>query len=290
MPAMTDAPATEARHAALRALCADGRVIDLAEAALLLSAERRPGVALQSHREFLARLVAAVEAALGAGGLEGTPPQALRQVLGGRFGFKGDNDTYEDLQNADFARVLDRRKGLPIALGILYIHVARALGFGCVGLNFPGHFVIRLDFADARGGAGRAILDPFHGGIARDPADLRRLYRELRGPEAEIEPQHFAAVADADVLLRLQNNIKLRLLQQENGPAALQVLQSMLLIAPERPELWYEAGLIGAQAERVGFAVRALERFLELVPAGVGQPDGRYRAAQLLQSLKRRLN
>lgn len=278
-------PDTEARHAALRALCADGRVIDLAEAALLLSAERRPGLALQPHREFLARLVAAVEETLG----QATPAEALRQVLGVRFGFKGDSDTYEDLQNADFARVLDRRKGLPIALGILYIHVARALGFSCVGLNFPGHFVVRLEASDAQGGTERTIIDPFHGGIARDAADLRRLYRELRGPEAEIEPQHFAAVADADVLLRLQNNIKLRLLQQENGPAALEVLQSMLLIAPERPELWYEAGLIGAQAERVGFAVRALERFLALVPAGAGQ-DGRYRAAQLLQSLKRRLN
>jgi regulator of sirC expression with transglutaminase-like and TPR domain len=92
------------------------------------------------------------------------------------------------------------------------------------------------------------------------------------------------------VLLRLQNNIKLRQLQQENGPAALATLQTMLLIAPERAELWYEAGLIGAQAERVGFAVRALERFLEILPAGAAQQESRYRAAQLLQSLKRRLN
>jgi regulator of sirC expression with transglutaminase-like and TPR domain len=218
-----------------------------------------------------------------------TPPQALQKTLGEQFGFRGDSDTYEDLQNADFARVLDRRKGLPIALGILYIHVARAVGCTCVGLNFPGHFVVRLDHANER-----SIVDPFHGGRLREVSDLRNLYRELRGPEAQVEPQHFAAVSDADVLLRLQNNIKLRQLQQENVPAALATLQTMLLIAPERPELWYEAGLIGAQAERVGFAMRALERFLELIPAssarGAAQQESRYRAAQLLQTLKRRLN
>src|SRR5262249_38095007 len=155
--------------------------------------------------DFLARVVAQAEAALGSGNPGATPPQALRDTLGESFGFRGDSDTYEDLQNADFARVLDRRKGLPIALGILYIHVARALGFSCVGLNFPGHFVVRLDH-----GSERTILDPFHGGRVRDVPDLRQLYRELRGPEAQVEPQHFSAVSDADVLLRLQNNIKLR--------------------------------------------------------------------------------
>jgi regulator of sirC expression with transglutaminase-like and TPR domain len=281
-----DISAADRRHAELRALCAEGSVVDLAEVALLLSAERRPQLSLPPYRGFLEKLVEAAKTALG----PATPPQALRETLAEQFGFKGDGDTYEDLQNADFARVLDRRKGLPIALGILYIHVARALGFSCVGLNFPGHFVIRLDFGDGKGGTERSIIDPFHGGRLREVADLRQLYRELRGPEAEIEPQHFAPVSDIDVLLRLQNNIKLRQLQQENGPAALATLQTMLLIAPERPELWYEAGLIGAQAERVGFAMRALERFLELVPAGAAQQDSRYRAAQLLQTLKRRLN
>lgn len=280
----------ERRHAELRALCADGHAIDLAEVALLLSAERDPALKLEGYRDFLARIVTATEALLGRGIPGATPPQALREVLGEKFGFRGDSDTYEDLQNADFARVLDRRKGLPIALGILYIHVARALGFSCVGLNFPGHFVVRLDYSDSGHGSERSIVDPFHGGRVRDVADLRNLYRELRGPEAQIEPQHFAPVSDADVLLRLQNNIKLRQLQQENGPAALATLQTMLLIAPDRAELWYEAGLIGAQAERVGFAMRALERFLELIPNGAAQQDSRYRAAQLLQTLKRRLN
>lgn len=281
MTVPSDTAATERRHAALRALCADGHAIDLAEAALLLSAERDPNLKLDFYRDFLGRLVEACEAAVG----KATPPQALREVLGQQFGFRGDSDTYEDLQNADFARTLDRRKGLPIALGILYIHVARALGFTCVGLNFPGHFVIRLDHGNER-----SIVDPFHGGKLREVADLRNLYRELRGPEAQVEPQHFAPVSDADVLLRLQNNIKLRQLQQENGPAALATLQTMLLIAPDRAELWYEAGLIGAQAERVGFAMRALERFLELIPAGAAQQESRYRAAQMLQTLKRRLN
>jgi len=272
-----NAAATERRHAELRALCADGHAIDLAQAALLLSAERDPNLKLDFYRDFLGRLVEAAEAAVG----KATPPQALREVLGEQFGFRGDGDTYEDLQNADFARVLDRRKGLPIALGILYVHVARALGFACVGLNFPGHFVIRLDH-----GSERSIIDPFHGGRLREVADLRNLYRELRGPEAQVEPQHFSPVSDADVLLRLQNNIKLRLVQARAIDKALAIVDGMLLFVPEEAALWREAALLGAHLGNYRAAIGALEEYLRRE----ANSRARHQGAALLQQLRAKLN
>jgi regulator of sirC expression with transglutaminase-like and TPR domain len=201
------------------------------------------------------------------------------------FGFAGDSTTYDDLQNADFARVLERRKGLPVALGIIYIHVARALGREAAGLNFPGHFLIRVGE-----GRERAILDPFHAGRSCEAADLRELIQSVRGEQAELSPEHLREVSDSEVLLRLQNNIKLRLLKRDDMPGAIAALDSMLAIAPDRAELWFETGVLAAQAERPTAAIAALERFLALADGNAAAEEARYGAAALLQKLRQRLN
>ena len=59
----------------------------------------------------------------------GAQPERLAEIIASAYGYRGDSDTYDDLQNADVARVIERRKGLPVALAILYLHVARAQGW-----------------------------------------------------------------------------------------------------------------------------------------------------------------
>jgi len=54
---------------------------------------------------------------------------ALTQVMAEEHGYGGDRQHYDDLQNANLIRVIDRRRGLPVALGILYLHAARAQGW-----------------------------------------------------------------------------------------------------------------------------------------------------------------
>ena len=83
---------------------------------------------------------------------------ALKHILADREGYEGDMESYDDLQNADLIRVIDRRKGMPIALSILYIHVGRLNGWAVDGLNFPGHFLCRIEKHGER-----LIFDPFAG-------------------------------------------------------------------------------------------------------------------------------
>ena len=119
-------------------------------------------------------------------------------------------------------RVIDRRKGLPVALGILYIETARTLGLETCGLNFPGHFLIRLQWK-----SGRAIVDPFNGGISLNARAMRDLLTRLHGPDTELTQAHYSGVSDLNILLRLQNNIKLRLIRDGKLERALQVIRDM---------------------------------------------------------------
>ena len=71
---------------------------------------------------------------------------------------------------------------------------------------------------------------------------------------------------------------------------AIAALETMLAVAPDRAELWFESGVLAAQAERPGAAIAALERFLVLADGNAAAEEARYGAAALLQKLRQRLN
>jgi regulator of sirC expression with transglutaminase-like and TPR domain len=273
-------PETCARF--LRDLGASGeQVLPIAEAALALASFERPRVGPSRYREHLRVLARDVSRHAGARGDAAAHARALNEIILLKYGYTGDELTYDDLQNANFMRVVDRRKGLPVALGILYMHAGRAQGWDTVGLAFPGHFLIRLS-----DGAERLILDPFHGGQVCGAAELRELLKATTGQESELQAEYYAPVSDRDVLLRLQNNLKARLLQAERHERAVGVVETMLMLAPDLAELWREAGILHARLGNMRAAAAALEQFVLRAPDGMA----RHQAAAMLQQLKAKLN
>lgn len=272
----------------LRELCrGDGRRLPLLEAAFVMSSLFRGGSAERVPAEFAPFRQQVAAMAIDLADLvrrRGAAPDRLAEVIARAYAFRGDNETYDDLQNADITRVIERRKGLPVALSILYLHVARSQGWNAEGLAFPGHFLIRVAIDDAR-----HVVDPFHDGAVRDATDLRELLRKVLGPDAELEPRHFEPVPDSDVLLRLENNVRLRLAKRDDWPGAARSLERMLAISPDRPELLFEAGEINAQLDNRRAAIAAFERFLGLAVAGA-DPELARRASARLQELRRGLN
>jgi len=264
----------------LKELCAgDGRRIDLLEAAFLLSVlGKGEPVDLAPFRQHVTAMAGDMADLVHR---RGASPESLSEVIARSYAYRGDSETYDDLQNADLVRVIERRKGLPVALSILYLHVARAQGWHAEGLAFPGHFLIRIGIDGAR-----HVVDPFHEGAVREAADLRKLLRQVLGPDAELAPAHFDPVPDRDVLLRLENNVRLRLAGREDWPGTARSLDRMLAIAPDRTELLFEAGQLNARLDKRRAAIAAFERLLELD----GDPDLRRRASALLQELRRGLN
>lgn len=257
--------------------------IDLAEGALALAALDRPRVPLARYRAHLAELAEDVAAEASARGARRGRDLAvaLTRVLYERHGYHGDRLTYDDLQNANLMRVIDRRKGLPVALGILAIHAARAQGWDMVGLGFPAHFLVRLE-----SGGERLILDPFARGAIMDSSALRDLLKEVAGEGAELEPRQYEPVGNRAVLLRLANNVKTRLVREQKLEAAARVVMRMLSFAPEETQLWREAGLIEAHLGNLKRAIALIETYRERAH---GQARRR-QAAILLQELSQRLH
>lgn len=259
--------------------------LDLAEVALAFAAMDRPSVPLEHYRAALAAMVNAVAKRLTdlpEGSSAGDRAACLGQALSEDLAFKGDAATYDDLQNADLTRVIDRHKGLPVALGILYIHAARGQGWAAEGLSFPNHFLIRVQI-----GGDPVILDPFNKGRSMDAPALRGLIHDMFQGKGALTPAATESVPDRHVLMRLQNNIKLRLHQSERFPEALETLERMRMLAPDLPHLQREAGMVNARIGNLRAATTLLRGYLD---DGAGDPADRHRTAQLLQEMEKQLN
>ncbi len=98
---------------------------------------------------------------------------AVVAVLGSRHGFTGDTERYDHPANSMLDVVLERHRGLPILLSVVYVEVARRAGVPLAGVGLPGHFVV-----GHFGGEPPLLLDPFAGGApVGDPAEARPLVR-----------------------------------------------------------------------------------------------------------------
>ncbi len=249
--------------------------LDIAEAALLLADHHRPATDLAPYRRHLQVLADKTLT----GRSIGEKATALRYWLAGEQGYIGDRDSYDDVANANLMRVIDRRCGMPVALAVLYLHCARAKGWQAVGLNFPGHFLIRLE-----DGAERVILDPFGGGVELDTAGLRGLIKTVGGPDAELSPDHYRPVSDLDLLFRLHNNVRVRLLKQGDLTEAAHATLALQALRPSDGRLSLEIGMLRARLGETDAAIRDLSEYLERSPAGPGHQEARRILAQLQDS------
>ncbi len=188
---------------------------------------------------------------------------ALAQLLAGEFGYVGDVENYDDPANANLIRVIERRRGLPVALGVLWMHAARAAGWGSHGVDFPAHFLVALE-----GHKTQVVIDVFSGGRVLSARDLRSLLKRVEGEKAELRPGLLQPMNTRRVLLRLQNNIMTRRLESGDLRGGLRCTEDMLLIAPDQAELWRQAGVMNQKLEQVAAARKCYQRFLELVPEG----------------------
>jgi regulator of sirC expression with transglutaminase-like and TPR domain len=182
-----------------------------------------------------------------------SPEEALAETMAGDMRLGGDLMTYEDPRNADVIDAWARRRGLPVTLGLLYIDVARRCGLNVQGVDFPGHFLLRIESAE-----GPLALDPFSEGRVVLPSELTRraLHAGLLPHVADRLDVLMAPVLDRAVLIRLQNNIFARASQAGDFASAERSALRRALIDPADHHPWLD---VAAARERQGALAGALQ-------------------------------
>jgi len=237
----------------------DDEEIQLDIAALELSALDHPGTELQPYFDQLDALEDELREAAEDAETSEAQAEALAGLLADRHGFVGDADSYDAPLNADMIRVLDRRRGLPVSLSILYVALARRLGWIAEALNTPSHVLVRLGPL-----AAPILIDPFHGGLPVSDDTLERLLRQSLGPTARIDPDHVAPLPNRLVLVRLLLNQATRAEQGGDTGRAITVYERIVEVAPSYTQGWWELARLQLADGRGEEARSSLSAMLEV--------------------------
>jgi regulator of sirC expression with transglutaminase-like and TPR domain len=190
-----------------------------------------------------------------------SPEEALAEAMAGDLRLAGDLFTYEDPDNADVIAVAERRKGLAVALGVYYLHVARLCAVTVQGVDFPGHFLLRIETEE-----GPLALDPFSEGRVVLPSELTRraLHAGLTPNVADRLDRLMAPVTDRAVLLRLQNTIYARASQVRDFPRAERAALRRALLDPKDHRPWLDVAAAREGQGALAGSLEALARATEL--------------------------
>jgi regulator of sirC expression with transglutaminase-like and TPR domain len=237
----------------------DEEAIALDLAALDLAALDHPGVDLQPYRDFLDQLADQLaRAGRSAFGAE-AQARTLAELIAGAHGFAGDRLDYDHADNADLMRVIDRRRGLPVTLSILYVATARRIGWRADALNTPGHVLIKVGPDTSP-----ALVDPFNGGALLGREALATLLEAVLGPGVEPAAEHLEPMGNRAVLTRLLVNQASRALQAGNAERALVLHARLTAVAPANPHLWWERARVELHIGDKAAARASLSAMLEV--------------------------
>jgi regulator of sirC expression with transglutaminase-like and TPR domain len=209
----------------------------------------------------------------------------LNRVLFDEEGLRGNRDNYYDPRNSFLNDVLDRKLGIPITLSLIYMEVARRVGFPIAGTGMPGHFLLK--HYDAM--SGEILIDPFNRGRIVSSVDCQRRLDEIYSGRVELKPEFTQAVTHRGILTRVLNNLRQIYFTRHNMPKGLVVLDLLLAIPPQCPDLLRERGLVRLNLEQYLGAAQDLGRYLQWQPEAADADDVR-ETLDMLRQLLARLN
>jgi len=240
---------------------------DLAPAALLVARLEYPRLDASTYLTKLDRLGEAAAdriAALGAGADPMTRITELSSYLFKDQGFVGNRNDYDDPRNSFLNEVLDRRTGIPITLALVYIEVARRAEVGIDGINFPGHFLLKVPTHPSAtlNSDDQVIVDPFHGGAVLSESDCRNLLRKHTGEEAAFDRRLLTRATKQEILVRMLVNLKRIYIRMRSFPQAHTITELLLALDPSAMTELRDRGLLAYHLNNYAAALRDLETYL----------------------------
>jgi regulator of sirC expression with transglutaminase-like and TPR domain len=183
--------------------------------------------------------------------------EALAEAMAGDLGLGGDLFTAEDPDNADVIAVAERRRGLAVTLGVYYLHAARRCGLTVQGVDFPGHFLLRIETEE-----GPLALDPFSEGRVVLPSELTRraLHAGLTPNVADRLDRLMAPVSERAVLIRLQNIVYARASAIRDYTRAERAALRRALLDPTDHRPWLDVAAAREGQGALAGALEALQR------------------------------
>ena len=256
--------------------------IPLARGALLIAKEEYPGLDVDDYLAQIADLAREGAAQVNGGADTIEKVQLLSDFLFAQKGFDGNRDQFADPRNSFLNEVLERRRGIPITLSVVYIEVGRQLGLNLFGVGFPAHFLVKA--VDERG---ELIIDPFNAGMILGLDEIRARLAKIYGQPVDLNPAMLKAVGAREILTRMLRNLKNIYASGSDWNRALGTLDRILILDPRAAEEMLERGGLHERLECFGPALADFRAFLAQAPEHPGADVAREAVVRLLRQVSR---
>ena len=234
---------------------------DLFELSLQICRVVDPQLDIDTYRRILLEITSLVKSELIPENNTYDVINTLNAVLFDSLGFDGNKDDYYNVENSYMNFVLEKRKGIPISLSVLYQKIASGVGLKLLPVAMPGHFLLKFSMPSRE-----LFIDPFNRGeiLLEDGCQerLEQVYQEV----IEFKMEFLSAVSNRDVVLRMLVNLKRIYRQQDQAKLLLKILERRVpLLFDPLPEI-LERGLLQLSLENYNYALRDLEHFISETP------------------------
>lgn len=197
------------------------REIDLSKAALYIAQIEYPDLDIDRYLQILESMGAALAQKLPETQSPLKVIQTINQYLYTELKFRGNGTDYYNPCNSFLNDVIDRRTGIPITLALVYLHIAKSIGFPMVGIGMPGHFLIRPNFEDSE-----IFVDVFDRGEILFTEDCRQKLIDIYQQNIPAIPAELLQpITNRQFLFRMLNNLQSIYLNQPDFERALVIKQ-----------------------------------------------------------------
>ena len=123
-------------------LVAEDAGLNLLEAAISLAQDEHPQLDVQAVLAAVDGLARRLREHIAPDAAPAHRLRLLTRFFHGELGFAGNLNNYYAVDNSFIHRVLETRRGLPIALAVLLLELGEQIGLRVAGVAFPGHFLV----------------------------------------------------------------------------------------------------------------------------------------------------
>lgn len=240
-------------------LVADDHQLPLLEAAVSIAQDEYPDLDLQTVLGDVDQLLARLRRRCpsGAGALQRL--RALNQFFFRDLGFGGNVNHYHDPDNSYLNAVLRTRRGIPVSLAVLWLELAQGLGLKAMGINFPGHFMVKVNLPN-----GQVVIDPFSGqSLSREELSERlEPYKRRNGLVDDFDAPvglYLQAAPARDILARILRNLKEIHRTHKDWLRLIAVQDRLLILLPDAWAEYRDRGLAWAELGDARLALHDLE-------------------------------
>lgn len=185
----------------------------------------------------------------------------LLELFYKKWVFKVINGVYSLSEAIWLDNVLFQKKGAPISLGAIFLHLANRLNLPVDPIIFLTHLILSVNLSNER----NLYINPMNGEILTEQI-LDLWIKGTISPFANLTKKDIEATEHKVIIRKIFDTIKVALMEEKKMEQALKVCETLLIFNPNDPYEIRDRGLIFAHLECNHVAISDLNYFINQCP------------------------